>query len=205
MLFTAALIAAQFGLVLAAISQVSAPPAWNVVRLDGAARCQVGTNNWQPLMRGASVSPGSVVETASGKSLAEFLLAPQGSTSLRGKSSGDNPAQWPWNPALPGIRLYADSALSFFNLTAGRPATATPPSGSSASRLQFELLMGRILVTAEDPNASTTTDVKFSTGMVESRTAQYNLTREGIITVMAGSNLRDHDESPSVGAGGRRL
>lgn len=149
-------------------------PFWNVASLTGAARCMIGTNAVQPLTRGQTVGPGTLVQLAGGSSKAQLVAEPDG----------------------PRIQMYPNSVVVFSNATSEVTGTAT--NSPTVPVLQLELRAGRIVVKADTTGAGQITEVKLPGGLVRSQSAQYSLTDQGVLAVYSGKALIALTNMPSV-------
>jgi hypothetical protein len=160
-----------------------------IIRVKGSARYSTGNNVWQPLRVGASLQPGSIIETTSENSYVDIVLgvAPTelwpSSQAFKPFTPSSYPTSTSYKPTASGnaVRLWGNSVLGLGKLT--MQDTGTGP----ITETMLDLKQGRLSGIAKKISPASKFEIKLPKGVASIRGTVFELLAEGVVKVVQGA------------------
>ncbi len=180
------------GIVLAMATTLAAqtpvPGTAKVVRIKGSARYSTGNNVWLPLKVGASLKPGTIIQTAKTDAYVDLVLggsdipmpSPVSAASASAKSGASGLSYQP-SSEQNVVRILEDSALAIDKLM------LTQTGADVVSETQLDLQRGKILGNVKKMSAASKYEVKIPNGVAGIRGTVYYISADGVVKVFVGS------------------
>ncbi|HEY5911557.1 MAG TPA: FecR domain-containing protein [Verrucomicrobiae bacterium] len=204
---------------LAMISSLAAQTAMEgtakVIRVKGPARYTTGNNVWLTLKPGAVLKPGTIVQTSTEQgSFVDLVLSDGG-----GAVAMPSPVKY--TPYIPNSMssagaTYAPSAEQnvvriWENTALGIDKIACMRTGADeVSDIQLDLKAGHVTGNVKKMSAASKYEIKLPNGVAGIRGTTYDITSEGVVSVMVGSvvlawvNPKTGEVTTQVVTGGNR-
>jgi hypothetical protein len=173
-----ALALAVMSLATQAMAQTSILSA-KVVRLKGAARYSVDGKSWQKLERGATLKPGTVIQTAEDSYVDIQLGAREVKPATPVLNNGT--LYQPEEPSANVVRIFDSTVLAIDKLT------STPTGVDNVEETQLDLRAGKIMGNVKKMSAASKYEVKIPNGVAGIRGTIYVISSSGVVNVLEGS------------------
>src|SRR5215471_14798802 len=172
------------GIVFAIATTLSAQAPYQgaakVVRIKGSARYSTGNNVWLPLKVGATLRPGTIIQTAKTDSYVDLVLAggeaatpaPMTTSTAAGAGAGAGGTSYQPSSEQNVVRILEDSALAIDKLT------TTQTGADVVSETQLDLQRGRIMGNVKKMSAASKYEVKIPNGVAGIRGTIYYITAD---------------------------
>jgi hypothetical protein len=160
-----------------------------VVNIRGSARYMTTENpTWRPLRSGATLQPGTILQTAAGSHVDLVFNNPKANASASMGLSAADPNS-PTPVASMGQRGAEQDAVRVFeNTVLGiDKLTVTQTGADRVTETQLDLKAGRILGTVKKLSAASTYEVKIPNGVAGIRGTIYVISADGVLSVLSGS------------------
>ena len=154
----------------------SVVPAAKVTHQKGVARCRTGSSDWQPLIVGDLVKPGTMIQTGTNSWL--DLVLGYGMAGNR-----------PVSAARSTVRLWKNTLLSVDKLA------VTETGANVVTETQLDLKAGHIYGVVKKHSARSQYEVKLPKGVADIRGTVYDISAKGAVKVFAGSVLLAYTSS----------
>jgi hypothetical protein len=159
------------------------------VRIKGSARYSTGNNVWLPLKVGASLKPGTIVQTAKSDSYVDLVLSgsevpttrPVAANGTAGAGAGAGGMSYQPNSEQNVVRVLEDSAVAIDKLT------FTQTGADVVSETQLDLQRGKIIGNVKKMSAASKYEVKIPNGVAGIRGTIFYITADGVVKVFVGS------------------
>ena len=157
-----------------------------VVGKKGEARYSTGNNVWQPLKVGATLKPGTVIQTSLERgSYIDLVLGEGDGMVALGSGSGSAAAteSLSYQPSVESnrVRVYENTVLAIDKLT------AMETGADVVTETQLDLRHGRIFGNVKKMSAASKYEVKIPNGVAGIRGTTYELSSDGVVRVLVGS------------------
>jgi hypothetical protein len=179
--------------VLAMVSSLAAQEtqgAAKVVRVRGPVRFTTGNNVWLPLKTGATLKPGTVIETldngqvdlALGDANANIGSGPAAQPIINsGVGGGAGGKAYQPSADQNVLRLYANSVLAIDKLTSRETGAGT------VTDTQLDLQHGKLFGNVKKVPAGSNYEIKLPIGMAGIRGTIYTVSADGVVQVLVGT------------------
>jgi hypothetical protein len=154
-----------------------------VVRISGGVRYKVGNTDWQQLKAGDVLRSGTVVQTAA-KAHVDFVLG-EGSAPTARPTPSDTMSYTP-NAEQNIVRMWENTLLSIDKLT------STQTGADEVTETQLDLKAGHIFGMVKKMSAGSKYEIKIPNGVAGIRGSTYDITAEGLISMLSGSCVVAH-------------
>ena len=158
-----------------------------VVGKKGEARYSTGNNVWQPLKVGATLKPGTVIQTSLEKgSYVDLILGEGGEGPVAlGSGAGASAATESlyYQPSVEQnrVRIWENSVLAIDKLS------SMETGADVVTETQLDLRHGRVFGNVRKMSAASKYEVKIPNGVAGIRGTTYEISSDGVVRVLVGS------------------